>query len=215
MQYHFLSIVITLAMFSGHVVAEEIVINRSAATSTAYGISATLDFPQFDPNEGILTAVEFSLSVDAVSTIYGRSNALGLYTSITAHDIYTYRHAQLGGQVLFDDTVSQPNVWVGWTWVDAYSQDATLDVVSDPGISSYASSSSLGGFIGGGSVPIEVSAGVAYNLTLGGNVEIIDSLGSRHAIVDGTLTYTYDIPEPATFSLLILGGLPAVRRRWR
>ena len=171
--------------------------------------SSSLVFPKFDSSLGTLTSVQFDLSS-------------GMSTVLTVHN--TAPSGSSGWaktEVIL--TVQDPNGYFGSPQIDYLSpqynfalgagQEVTSGTLTKTSSDSwtYSDAGTLAEFTGSGNINISAFtntyAVISYT---GGNS---DAVQVTNAQANGKITYFYDVPEPATMSLLTLGGLAMLRRR--
>lgn len=171
--------------------------------------SSSLVFPKFDSSLGTLTSVQFDLS-SGMSTVLTVDNTAPSGTSGWAKT-----------EVIL--TVQDPNGYFGSPQLDFMSPqfnftlDANATVTSgtltktSSGSWTYSDAGTLAEFTGSGNISLSADtltyAVISYT---GGNAAAVQVTNAQ---ATGTIRYFYDVPEPATMSLLTLGGLAMLRRR--
>jgi hypothetical protein len=173
----------------------------------------TLAFPQFDPSAGILESVEIDLSGSMSTTLTVTNNAAG------ASSGRAYTHLELtvqdvGGNLNAPIDVDGPSFHYNLASQDTVTSG--LLTASFGSSNTYLAPAVLAEFTGGGSV--DLSAGTYTETALyntGGNT-YAKQVTDADLTGDVTCTYTYyQVPDPASLTVLGLGGLALLRRRGR
>jgi PEP-CTERM motif len=183
--------------------------------------SQTLDFSPFNATLGRLTEVDITLSnVQTSGYVYGSvSGPLGNYARVTSY-LNADLSVILDGTTLFSgsETASRTcNIPLAETSCHTGEQVASLsDGSFEPDPVVLTDPADLALFLGTSDITLLVSiAASPVSQTCAGDGSCSTS---GDATFSGTLDVTYqDVPEPASFGLLVMGltGLGAVRRRSR
>lgn len=181
--------------------------------------TAVASLLEFDPSIGTLTKVTFELFANTSSGTIAWDNE-----ALIASDVTLGIGAEVTAKALTALTAVAVPLQTGTSSVDA-DNDGAADFIgtdsfsvtggtgSDTDSVSTTVPAELALYIGTGSFDVLMSSGTETFLSTTGGYGPIDPVTG---ITDGTVkvTYTY-IPEPATMSLLALGGLALLRRKRR
>ncbi|MBN1456591.1 MAG: PEP-CTERM sorting domain-containing protein [Sedimentisphaerales bacterium] len=170
----------------------------------------SLSFQKFDPALGTLNSVTIDLNGSMETTlIIKNQNPSGTASFGSAKTELDMTVLSPGGVNALVDLTSS---WFG------YSLNPGESITTNPPLSmsgtvseTYTLAAILAEFTGLGN--IELDAGtftIAVLANTGGNTSV-DQM--TYASLDGTVTYNYTVPEPATISLLSIGGLTLLRKR--
>jgi len=185
-----------------------------------------LTFPQFNPALGNLTNVSLtfnsSMSGNLTVTNTGNTSSSGLADtklelSITDASGVLPGGTYLGPAIGYSGNELTYTNTPDYTYINLGAGNSTGGNVSGNGTytNSFGNASLLSEFTGVGSVVLPASTFTTTTITnTGGNTN-----ASQYTIagLTGTVTYTYNptVPEPATMSLLVLGGTAALLQRRR
>ncbi|UCD29230.1 MAG: PEP-CTERM sorting domain-containing protein, partial [Planctomycetota bacterium] len=180
--------------------------------------SSSMSIPKFNPTWGILQSIEFSLSghVEGIAKFESEDNAPATVTMDIQADIELQRPdlstilitiplAQTSDNVTAYDGNTDFGGTSGRTY-SGLSADQTETTTSPP------PASDLVLFTGFGNIILPVDATGTSTGSGAGNL-ILQFLTSASA--EATVTYIYEVPEPATVSLLAFGGLWMLSRKRR
>jgi len=192
---------------AGNVRADSVTYTDSIPLTNG-GWSANFTLTQFDPSLGTLTEVDFSLDGSVLGSVTAKN------TDVAPENITTNISAILklknpGGSS--NIVVSSP-IWTTTDLAVAVGASVTHanETGSDPQTNSYTASngSKFTQFIGTGNITLPVTAASATSASASGNVNANLSTSSS-ANIDVTYDYTPGtpvVPEPATMSVVLLGG---------
>lgn len=207
----------SVSMASAAAVQHDITFGPTPTGNASY----PLLLPQFDITLGTLNSVTLMLDVDTDSGSIAWDNEAGSPSDVTlgiGAEVTATGPATLVVVVMPLQTGSAIGIAADEV-ADGAGDFLGLDAFSVTGGSGNDSDnttlfSGFGAYIGTGTFSTTISSGVSTSLsTSGGWGPINPSPGQ----FDGTLSviYDYTVPEPATMSLLAVGGLAALRRRRR
>jgi hypothetical protein len=198
-------------------------------------VNTTLSLPQFDPSLGTLTGVQITVNGSlAARAEYENTNSNhGLSASEVPMQLNLTQNLTvgLGAQTLLamTHTTAQDDYSPGFgAWLQNIdipypggltAYDGTTDYAgtsgfatslwNTPGSATY-SPATIGTFVGAGTFQVSVDATAFVDLiTYGGNNSARTTSLAGTSV---TVAYQYT-PEPATMSLLVLGGLAMLRRK--
>ncbi|MGA2915752.1 MAG: choice-of-anchor E domain-containing protein [Sedimentisphaerales bacterium] len=172
--------------------------------------TGTLSFQQFNPALGTLNSVEIELfgSMDTVLTVTNNSDEVSsghanTHLKITVQDL---------GHNLID--APQIDMWSpDFDYVLAAYQSLTSGLLTKNDTYShlYTNSVILNEFTGIGNIVLDAGTFTETALfNTGGNT---DTGQVTHALLNGTVTYNYTVPEPATITLLCAGAFALLKRK--
>ncbi len=201
-----------VAAASADTISYDVDFGPTSVGATSYDIYLN----QFNPSLGTLTGVTLTLDATASAGTISWDNEAGVSSNVTlgigatvtavGPDALTLIAVPLqkGTSTVTADTDDVAD-FIG---TDAFSVTGGTGSDSD---TAYPTSP-FAAYLGTGTFSVNVSSAVeTYLSTTGGFGPIDSSSGSFSGTV--TVTYEYIIPEPATMSLLGLGGLALLRRR--
>ncbi len=180
-------------------------------TKTDWVVGQTLAFPQFNPALGTLLSVEIKIdgTVNSVLTISNDSESPSSGNCLTQ---VTFTVQDSGGNL----DANVPDIYTSkYNYLLDGGQSTTSGLITGTGshTKTYTNPAVLAEFTGSGSTLLNVTT---FTQTLlantGGNTAASQV---TQASVTGTVTYNYEVPEPATIGLLISGLLGFVRRGFR
>lgn len=166
--------------------------------------SSSLAFPKFNPALGSLTAVQIDLSGSMRTVLTVTNN--GLSSSSGTAKTELQMTVQDSGSNLIDPTIDMFSSNFNYTNLGA-GQSVTSGILTKNGSSSdiYTLAAVLAEFTGPGTITLPAFTFTQTWLTnTGGNTSASQV---TNASLTGSVTYSYDVPEPATVALLSLGGL--------
>ncbi|MEM7143604.1 MAG: PEP-CTERM sorting domain-containing protein [Verrucomicrobiota bacterium] len=199
-----------------------VLVHNFAVGPLVAGSNGTFDVPQFNAALGTLTSVSLVVNANSAggSNIFDNENTNG-----GTADIF------LGADV----TVSGPGATLTVMPAPQQMLDDVVIAIDDDALPDFAGADSAGIVGGNGSdsdsgslndPPNDLSAyiglgNVTFDYSSASNFQVITTLSGQSQFVnpnfdfDGTLTYTYTVPEPTRALLLIAGGvgMMMVRRR--
>jgi hypothetical protein len=169
----------------------------------------TLSFPKFDSSLGTLTMVQLDLSGSMSTVITATNHSPGL----SSVEVYTHLQVTVQDSGL---NLSSPEIDLvipTFYYTLAGGQSLTSDLLtkSDSSTDLYTASAVLSEFTGPGTIVLDANTYTETYLTYtGGNIEVGQL---TYAELTGTVTYTYEAPEPTTVGLLCLGGPAIILRK--
>lgn len=171
--------------------------------STKTDWTGTLSFPKFDSSLGMLTTVQLDLSGSMSTVITATNHSPGL----SSVEVYTHLQVTVQDSGL---NLSSPEIDLvipTFYYTLAGGQSLTSGTLTQNGSSSdlYTDFMILSEFTGPGTIVLDADTYTETSLIYtGGNIEVGQL---TYAELTGTVTYTYEAPEPTTVGLLSLGGL--------
>jgi len=196
-------------------------------SSTLTDWSGNLTFPQFNPALGTLTNVSLTfnsaMTTNLKVTNTGNSSSSGLADTKLELSI-TDASGVLPGGTYLGPAIGYSGEELNYTNSPDYTYtnlaaggNISSGTLTGNGTytGSFGNASLLSEFTGGGSVVLPASTFTTTTITnTGGNT---NANQVTDAGLTGTVTYTYNptVPEPATMSLLVLGGTAALLQRRR
>jgi PEP-CTERM motif-containing protein len=179
-------------------------------TLTATDWTNSLSFPQFDSGLGILNSVTIDLS-GSLSTVLTVTNNSPNGSSSGAAMTMLQMTVQDSGSNLNAPTIDMSSPLYSYSLGAGGS--VTSGTLTMNGISSdtYTLAAVIAEFTGPGTILLDASTFTQTGLFNTGGNTFASQL--TDASLTGTVTYDYTVPEPATMSLMSIGGLALLRKR--
>ena len=223
MQFHKISILVAVALVSfseGKVKAAATVFSISQTNAFTVNPTQTLTWNQFDSSLGTLTGITFEATsgLSGSFTVSNQGSSSMTARRSTAENIFEFLGAGSPG-VIFSDSytpiITTPvSNNTGTVIAGGQSQVFTITAGQSFSLPSADFFSFASYFTGTGTVLSDAS--MSINITATGATFQVDSSAVN---TDGSaiLTYIYQVPEPSSGSLILLGlgGLVALRRARR
>jgi hypothetical protein len=190
-------------------------------TGVPFSQTSVATLPQFDPSLGTLLSVTLTLDASTFAGTIAWDNeasipsdvTLGIGAEITATAMSTLTTVALPMQTGSADDIDADNDGAA-DFIGTDSFGVFGGIGSDSDSDSTSVIAEMIPFIGIGTFPVMAESTVATYLTTDGGFGPIDP---RPGLTEGTVTveYEYAVPEPATMTLLAVGGLGVISRRRR
>ncbi len=200
---------VAVLAFSGVAAADTV----TYATTTPIGSTLTdwvdtLAFQKFNPSLGTLNSVKLDLS-GSLSTVLTITNSSPSGSNGTAQTEVQMTVQDAGGNLIAPQIDLISPIYVYNLGAGQFMTSGTI-IKSGNSSDTYTSSAVRSAFTGTGNIVLDASTFTQTLLANTGGNTAADQVTS--AQLTGSVTYNY-VPEPATISLLVLGGLAVIRRR--